>query len=421
MHEVAMHEVQFVKSLLDTFPKNKNFVDVTGTAFFHTKFLTWYIASVFVVCASMLRHVWAPGCSQSICGRKFDTVISSQFSFTTFCSIVSSKPELLCSRIAEDLLVLRFKEPSRYWDLTPVITTTLPSSSEILCTRPSGLPASSHTPMLTIFILLSSRNATAFSLASYTTVSETSLTSPRTSKYKLLLVMPEIVSKENSGFNICGTSVTATGFKLELFKATTVLIGAEMYSGLAFWSKATFERNQVVPSGNFCDAASTSCGLPRHVATQYDVWHFPSKRHRKYWPSVFTPDFTNSYFSMNGFKTLTGKVPILALAAFKPASPWQQSADYRITLNWACSRLRNLLQSHWWCRLSDLQHVGFQIVAKKRITQSQNGQKIGPKWTKDWPKITHSMIRPWMQSTPTMFGVRPATCWFAASSSCVVH
>ena len=57
MHEVAMHEVQFVKSLLDTFPKTKTLWDVTGTAFFQHKFLTWYIASVFVVCASMLRHV----------------------------------------------------------------------------------------------------------------------------------------------------------------------------------------------------------------------------------------------------------------------------------------------------------------------------------------------------------------------------
>jgi hypothetical protein len=40
MHEVAMHEVQFVKSLLDTLPKTKTSWDVTGTAFFQHKFLT---------------------------------------------------------------------------------------------------------------------------------------------------------------------------------------------------------------------------------------------------------------------------------------------------------------------------------------------------------------------------------------------
>ena len=78
----AMREIQSVKSPLDT----KKSWDVTRIVSFFQHFKIAHLVDriCVCVCANMLRHMWAPGCSQSICGRKFDTVIDSRSSFSKF-------------------------------------------------------------------------------------------------------------------------------------------------------------------------------------------------------------------------------------------------------------------------------------------------------------------------------------------------
>ena len=131
----------------------------------------------------------------------------------------------------------------------PVMMATLPSRLAICFTKlfESALPASSQTPMVTTFIASSNKRAAPFPVAC--------MSQPQTLPWQgqghrsrdclFQCLQPHSMSTVASTF--LDDLLEELVFKAQFFKATTVLIGAEMSSGLAFWSKTTLETNQVLP------------------------------------------------------------------------------------------------------------------------------------------------------------------------------
>ena len=230
----------------------------------------------------MLRHMWAPGCSQSICGRKFDTVIDSQSSFSKFLQLCFIQARVVLLQDHRGFAGVEVQ------GAIPVL----------------WLDASDHNHLAFKFGNLLHKTILFAGIIPHPNADHlhrviqmdchsllpgvVHLDEPKNIEVQVPAgdAWDRHVSKEHSGFNIGGRSVAGDGFKLQLFKATAVLIGAEMYAGLAFWAKGTLETNQVLPSRNFFDVAMLPHNMTSETFRARDIEstgppssHRPSRNH----------------------------------------------------------------------------------------------------------------------------------------------